>query len=486
MNELNKLYSAMLRSWNGVIKEDGKILFTSGGTEYPIRIDEMDLYLPLSNVLENNCMDKVFFHPACENIISKETEVFKIIRKMTCMKLLEVFRMMPTVLFGIASGDKPKKAWRQETIDMMEPLKAAKSPARKELNALFARMHIELEEDGLDNRFIHFKVSKGGGRSKGTGERVYYKTKPQFPFYNEMVKRLARSEGQSDNQTVELNNFSVSRAVMKLAVHLFQCIIPAVLAPDDYEFESLVPTAARLISYLGCYEMIADQINKTQNQFRVDFDKAGIYNIDLNWVEFLEDLPETYRQVPIMDYNSHNTQDETVQGRNDLGGLMSLSSNQSNNQNYNNGNNNSNNNNGNNNTNNTNNGNNGNSSVMVGDYDLTPPMMQNGDRYIRAEIDHNNGRVIHHAQSQSGQPVLYYCTRRGNYLQRTEISNMGNNMGNMMNNMSGINPMMAAMMGINPMMAAMMGTNTNQQPVTAGQPIVSVYPDNNGVQAGVW
>ena len=34
-------------------------------------------------------------------------------------------------------------------------------------------------------------------------------------------------ESQSDNQTVELNNFSVSRAVLKLAVHLFQCIIPA-------------------------------------------------------------------------------------------------------------------------------------------------------------------------------------------------------------------------------------------------------------------
>ena len=483
MNELNKLYSAMLRSWNGVIKDDGKILFTSGGVEYPIRIDEMDMYLPLSNVLENNCMDKVFFHPACENIISKETEVFKIIRKMTCMKLLEVFRLMPMVLFGIASGEKPKKAWRQETIDMMEPLKAAKSPVRKELSALFARMHIELEEDGLDNRFLHFKVSKGGGRSKGTGERVYYKTKPQFPFYNEMVKRLARSEGQADNQTVELNNYSVSRAAMKLAVHLFQCVLPAVLAPDEYEFESLVPTAARLVSYLGCYEMIADQMNKTQNQFRGDFDKAGIYNIDLNWVEFLEDLPETYRQVPIMDYNSHNTQDEAVQGRNDLGGLMSLSSNQNNNQNYNNGNQNNNNQN---NGNNNNGNNNGNNNVMVGDYDLTAPVMQNGDRYIRAEIDHNNGQVLHHAQSQSGQPVLYYCTRRGNYLQRAEINNMNNGMGNMMNTNNMMNPMMAAMMGINPMMAAMMGTNMNNRPVTANQPIVSVYPDNGGVQAGVW
>ena len=478
MNELNKLYAAMVKSWNCAVKEDGRIMFVINGEEYPIRIDEMDMYLPLSNILDGNVMNKVFFHPACENITSKETEVFKIIRKMTCMKLLSVFRSYPIILFGVASAARPKKAWRQDIIDMMEPLKDAKRSVRDELNQLFARMHIELEEDGLDNRFIHFTVTKGGGRSQSTGERVYYKTRPSFPFYNEIVKRLARSEGISDNQTVELNNHSVSIAALKLARHLFQSIIPAVNNPGDCEFEATTPVAARMISYLGCYGLIADQLNKVQNTFRADFDKAGMYGIDMSWVEYLEDLPETYRQVPIMDYNSHNTQDETVNqamGRNDMAGLLSVSS--SNQQ--------------------------GNmqqsnqqqpgqpQSMMVGDYDLTPPPMQAGDRYVRTEIDQNSGRVLHHAvNSMTGGPVIYHCTRRGNFLQRVEMNAMqmqnqalmNNMMGNQ--NMMGMNPMM--MMNptmMNPMMNMM---NMMPQTVTAGGIAPSVYPDNSNSGTASW
>jgi hypothetical protein len=476
MNELNKLYAAMVKSWSCAVKEDGRIMFVINGEEFPIRIDEMDMYLPLSNILDGNVMNKVFFHPACENITSKETEVFKIIRKMTCMKLLSVFRAYPIVLFGIAAAARPKKAWRQDIIDMMEPLKEAKRSVRDELNQLFARMHIELEEDGTDNRFIHFTVVKGGGRSQATGERVYYKTKPSFPFYNEIVKKLARSEGVSDNQTVELNNHSISIGALKLARHLFQSIIPAVNNPGEFEFESTTPVAARLISYLGCYGNIADQLNKIQNTFRGDFDKAGVYMIDMGWVEYLEELPETYRQVPIMDYNSHNTQDETVNqamGRNDMAGLLSVSStsNQQNQQ--------------------INQQQNPNQpqNMMVGDYDLTPPPMQAGDRYVRTEIDQNSGRVLHHAvNTMSGSPVVYHCTRRGNFLQRVEMNAMQMQNQAMMNNMMGNQNMM----GFNPLMMMQPGMMMNpmmmmNQPVTAGGVAPSVYPDNGGgAQPASW
>lgn len=423
MNELNKLYKAMLMSWGGVVKGDGKIVFSIGGEEFPIRIDEMDMYLPLSEVLDGNCTDKVFFHPACENILSKETEVFKIVRKMTCMKLLEVFRAIPSVLFGVASA-KEKKNWRQDVLDLLEPLKGAKRATRDELNTFLTMMHIEVEENGIDNRFIHFKVTKGGGRNKASGERVYYKTKPSFPFYNEIIKRLSRTEGQSDNQMVEFNNNSVSRGTLKLAAHLFQSVIPAVLAPDDYEFDSVQPVAARLTSYLGCYSEIAEQMNRIQNTFRADFDKAAIYPIDLDWMEYMEELPEIYRQVPVMDYNSHNTSDEAQTQtaiRNGMGGLLSVTTQpqqqqqmqqQGMQQQA------------------------GIQHTVTGDYDMTPPPMQVGDRFVRTEVDHMQGRVLHHAiNTSTGQPVVYHCTRHGNVLQRVEnipnpaMMNMMNNMG---------------------------------------------------------
>lgn len=426
MNELNKLYEAMLLSWGSLIKEEGKIVFAIDGQEYPLKIDNMNLHLPLSEVLDGNVMEKVFFHPACENITSKETEVFKIIRRITAMRLLDVFRRIPVVLFTVASGT-PKKGWNQKTLDLLEPLKGAKQTVRGEVNKLFARMHIELEENGLDNRFIHFKITKGGV-SKVTGQRIYYKTKPSFPFYTEIVRRLSRSEGQADNQTVELNNHTVSRAALKLAAHLFQVILPAVLSPDDYERESTDPVAARLVSYLEAYGEIADQMNKIQNTFRAEFDKAGLYTIDLNWLERLEELPDIHRQVPVMDYNSHNTRDDAhahQQSNSNMGNLLSLTSQPNNQQQqYNNqgqqmqqqGN-------------------------MLGDFDVTAPMMVNGDRWVKYEIDYANNRVLHHAIAVNGNPVIYMCSKKGNLLQRQE-QNMANMMANgMMGGMGGMGMM---------------------------------------------
>lgn len=428
MNSLNKLYEAMILSWGGLIKDDSRIVFSIDGQEYPIKIDNMPMYLPLSEVLDANCIDKVFFHPACENITSKETEVFKIIRKMTVMRLLDLFRQMPVVLFAVSTG-KPKSTWNQRTLDMLEPLKGVKQTVRAEVMKLFARMHVEVDENGLDNRFIHFKITKGGGGvSKVSGERVYYKTKPSFPFYTEIVRRLARSEGQSDNQTVELNNHSVSRAALKIAAHLFQIIVPAVNSPDDYEFESTTPVASRLISYLRAYSEIADDMNKIQNTFRSEYDKASLYPIDLAWTESLEELPEIYRQVPVMDYNSHNSQEETTGGlanRTDFGSFLNVSTNnnQQQNQQHN------------------------NSQTMqqpaniVGDFDVTPPPMNPGDKWLKSEIDYNNNCVNHHAvNTMNNNPVLYICSKKGNIMgrQETPLMNMMSGMNNnMMNNMMG-------------------------------------------------
>lgn len=460
MNELNKLYSAMWKSWNGVIKDDARMKLEVDGTEYPIRIDEQDLYLPLSEVLEQNVIGKVFFHPACENITSKETEIDKVIRKMTGMRLLTAFKEFPLILMDIASR-KTKKTWRQDILDLIDPLASVKKSVRDELNSLFARMHIEIEKDGVDNRFIHFKVTKGGGRSKVTGEKVYYKTKPSFPFYNELVKKLARSEGLADNQAVEVNNHSVSRAALKVAVHLFQGIIPAVMAPDDYEFEATNPVAARLTSYLQCYAEIAEQMNRLQNNFRADFDKAGVYQIDTSWVENLENLPDIWRQVPQLDYNSHNTQDEApaISG----GGLADmLSFNSSTGQV----------------TNQTNNQQNNSQQLLNqqiaanAGFDVTPPQMQAGDDYQNYEVDTVGNSVNHYARNRNtGMTVLYRCSRRGNLMERRELFPQNNTM------MMGMNPQMMMM---NPQMMNMMQMMNGmmQGAPTAGTVVNNVQPGN--------
>lgn len=455
MNELNKLYKSMLMSWGALIKEDGRIVFTVSGAkdEIPIRVDDMDLYLPTSEVLEGSCINKAFFHPACENITSKETEVFKIIRRMTAMRLLDSFRRYPAAL--IAAAGTVKKAWRQDTLDMMEPLKSVKRATLTELNGMFQTMEVEVGENSIDNRFIHIKVTKGGGRSHRTNERVYYKAKPSFPFYDEIVKRVVRSEGSPDNQQIELNGNSYSRAALKLAQHLFQSIIPAVLSPGDFEFEATQAIAARLTAYLGCYSEIAEQMNRVQNSHRAEFDKMGIHPINLDWLEHMEELPDIYRQVPALDYNSHNTYEEGVDApsnNNRMSNMMSVSSGNNNQQN--------------NNQQQQNNNNNNQQQTQMQTvaaqqgFDTTVPQMQPGDKWVRTDIDMANNQVIHHAVNMAGMPVIYLCTRYGNILQRNEGAGMMPNMmmpGMMNNNMMMPNMMQAMQGGM--MMPGMMMPN---------------------------
>lgn len=484
MNELNKLYREMLISWGGVIKDNGEISYRVSGEEYPITIDGMKMHLPLSEVLDGNVIDKVFFHPACENILSKETEVFKLIRKMTGMALLTKFREIPLVLFELAG--KEKKSWKQDVLDMVVPLKGVKKTVRTELNKLFSTMTVvNLEEDGTDNRFIHFRVTKGGGRSSN-GERVYYKTIPQFPFYAEIVKKIARTEGNPDNHQIELNGNSYSRGCLKLALHLFQHVMPAVSSPDDYTYESTNPVAARMTSYLGCYGEIASQLNRTQNLFRSEFDKAGYYVIDLDWMEFLEDLPEIYRQVPALDYNSHDTSEAAVSevvSKNNISNMMNVSTNQpakessqgkdvtSSNETVNQS---------------------SNDVIMTPTGHavvVKPPLLQPGEQYIKYELDYStpSPRVYHHVSALNGNLVLYHTTKDGNVLTRTETPQYPQQQMMFQNQMHGFNNM-GMQNGFhqgfgNPFGMYQPATASNGIPQPQPQPSYNVgYSNNDGGQ----
>lgn len=429
MNELNKLYSAMWKSWNGIVEDSGKMLVKVGEEKLPITIDGQELYLGLSELIDSKAGNRVFFHPACENITSKETEVFKVIRKVTVMKLLFTFMRYPAIVIPIAAR-KPKKAWRQDIVDILQPLKNIKKPAINEINKLFQLMTIENDNEAHDCRFIHIKTTKAGARSK-TGAKVYYTAKPSFPFYNELAKKLARSTGVSDNQEVEVLGTTITMGALQAIVHLFETCIPGVNNPDDYAYESFDPVAARLTAYLGCYSLVAEDLNRIQNIFREDFDNLGPGRIYLDWIEDMEQLPDIWRQIPTMDYNSHNTQQEVDVSVSRVNGLFDITSNNNgsnvNNTNYNNqqqiqqq-------------SQNTVNVNNNIVSTPQGDFDVTPPMMFNGDSYSHYELDLINMRVRHFAYTPGKQLVVYVCSRQGNFLQKEANQGLlpGMNMGGM-------------------------------------------------------
>lgn len=417
MNELNRLYDAIHKSWNGKVDKDFKMSVMLSGTEYPLRIDERDMYMPSAEALNKDSDKKVYFHPLCENILSKETEVFKLIRRLVSIRLLSVFRDMLVPLFDVASKE-PKRSWNQKVRDVVHPLKKVKASVRNEVFNLMSKMSVEIE-DNVDNRFIHIKTTKGGKTSKGHAERVYFKAKPSYPFYEALQRAATRFEGEPNNKQIEVNNIPLSMEALGIAIHLFDVILFDDQTMLTAEYEATLPVAARFTAFMTCYADIAEQINHAQNMFRADFDKQNVSAIDVSWQEMLDEAPDFYRQVPELDYNSHNVYNEQSEASNNavsgFGSLLSIGSNPTvanvQTQTM---------------ANVTGLASTTNVANTVQDirhvngieYNFTVPQMLNGDRYSRTELDQVNQRVLHYVVDSMNQIAIYVCTRMGTFIQR--------------------------------------------------------------------
>lgn len=317
MNELNQLYSKVIKAWNGDIQSDGKIVMLVDGKTFPVILDDQEVHLPLPELLDKDTNGKVFFHPACESIVSKETEIFKIIRRMAAFSMLVNFKKFPPVLFDIANR-KSKKSLRNSILETMELLKSAKTSVRKEVASIFEHMEVEINQETMvDRRFIHFEI-KRGGRSKLTKDKIYYSCKPVFPFYNEIIKRLALTEGQADNKLIGLLGKEFSRSALVIAEEIFRFVIPGVDDPMAYEQEQLTADAARFNVFVNTFAVIISDFNNCQNTFRSDFDKAGVYEIDTSFLDLLEDVDKLHRQVPPMPYNSQTSVDSSESSNQNL------------------------------------------------------------------------------------------------------------------------------------------------------------------------
>lgn len=410
MNETNKLYQAMLKCWGVTVNDNAALNLIIGNNELPVKLEGMQVYLPVSNLLENNITGKAFFHPACESIMSKETEMFKIIRKVSGMTLMMTFQKYFTVLSTV-SKKRNKKNLRIDQIEMLEPFKQVTDTEINEITRLLDKMTPVVDPDSQqDNRFINFQITKGG-KSLVSGERIYYKTKAVFPFYNELSRRLNRSGDLSDSSQLEINGVSITKRSLSLAVHLFKSVFPGIGIPDMYESEHTRPDAARLCSYCYSFGMVAEDMNKVQNNFREEFDKAGIYCIDMGWLNQLDDIGDIFRQIPPMQYNNQNTktEHESVSVNNNLQNVLNTNFNtpatttEPNAAQYQQV--------------NSSVGNRNNIIVQNGvEYDVTAPILLLDETYNGYSIDPYTTNVVHRVTGGMGQQIAYRCTRHGNVL----------------------------------------------------------------------
>lgn len=303
MNKLNKLYEAMLKSWGCSFTEDSAVMLNFGGTEVPVKVDDKQVYLPTSENLNGVTIGKVFFHPACESIMSKETEIFKVIRKLTSAKIYAVFQPICEVLFSVANK-KSGKTLTGKMLETLEPFKGVSKATKQEVIDIIKTISITIEDQGLDTRLINFSLIKGGKTEND--EAIYYTATPSFPFYTELYRTVAQNEHMKPADRLNFNNLNVSMQAMRVVIALFEVALPACVDPSRKKYSATSSDAARLVAYMHSYGLVASDLNSLIGKFRKEFDSIGIYGIDLDYLSELDEIGEIKKLIPTLDYNNYN------------------------------------------------------------------------------------------------------------------------------------------------------------------------------------
>lgn len=303
MNKLNKLYEAMLKSWGCVIDEGGGIMLNFAGVSVPVKVDDKQTFLPTSDNLNGITVGKVFFHPACESIMSKETEIFKVIRKLTCAKIYEVFQPICDVLFTVANS-KSGKTLTNKTLELLAPFKGVNKNVRNEVVEIIKKISITLEDQSIDTRLINFSLIKGGKNEDD--EPVYYTATPSFPFYTELYRTVAQNDHLKNSDHMTFNNMNVSMHSLRIVIALFETAFPACTDPSRKKFSVTSPDSARLLAYMHSYGLVVSDLNSLIGKFRKEFDAIGLYGINIDYLSDLDEIGEIKKLIPPLDYNNYN------------------------------------------------------------------------------------------------------------------------------------------------------------------------------------
>lgn len=306
MNKLNKLYKSILESLGCTIKDDHSIVMCNKGDEYPVKVDGKQVYLPVTAALNEVSIGRAFFHPACESVTSKETEMDKVLRKLITSTLYFSFRPIADVLMRVAQK-KTTKTLPSVLVDQLEPISKVTKEAMGEVIDLIKRIAFTTEFEGVDTRIIALTITRGGKTEND--ERIIYRCTPSFPYYKELTRVINQNSRLVDDPKAQVifGEHKYSYQSLFLVQRIFEIAIPCVTDPSRAEAISITNTAARMCAMLRCFGHIVNEINTIVGKFRKEFDAVGMYGIDVDWIEDLDNLPDLVGLVPPMEYNNYNT-----------------------------------------------------------------------------------------------------------------------------------------------------------------------------------
>ena len=244
--------------------------------DVPVTVSKKTLVLPDDKWLGETDITKIqFFHPMVENVIRKESLVFKFLRRLVVISISQTLtETLQDLLHVIVSKEGHK------TLDPITqlPVTRCAPEADKELVDKFGKLIDKIDPLG-DNSILSAVVLRGKSLKGKDYVRV---AKIDFP--------LLKALDDAESQTVYGVKFRKKdiKAIRALLVY----VLPELdNDPEYYSTGSRSGVAPSLHALLGSFAKLVDAINKTRRTF-------GWKEIKLDWLDELNDFSSFKGLVP--------------------------------------------------------------------------------------------------------------------------------------------------------------------------------------------
>lgn len=273
-SSLVSFYTEVLSSLHIEDVGEGKLSLIFPGDEgdessQPCLSNDKRLTLPVNHLIRSGMWDGLLaFHPLSENLIRGESEVIKLLRRVSRFQLASVASQLMAELMDLAATPERHKELSPKTAPYLTTVPNANEKCVKALTKILERHFDQL---------INVYLKRSGTLYDVEHRRV---AAVSFPIWDELIS------GGSKVYDVDCGSIKNKKTIASL----FEYVFPH---PDDLDAWSAASNdnvAPYFHSLMMCYAKNAKHLNSLVYKFRKHLQYPNSLRVNLDWIDDMDNL----------------------------------------------------------------------------------------------------------------------------------------------------------------------------------------------------
>lgn len=289
------------------------VILPIGEDIHPAVVAGKQLVLPAPEYLRSPDTEKqVFFHPLCEQITRRESEVFLFLKRSIMVKLITSMTQLGAQLLNLQTD---VSAQRRMSIDQLEILKLIPESDKKSIENWNKLMMLSLKEDRdrMDRWALNVFIRRNGQHDGKSYRRVAV---VNFPLFERLASGeiFTHTSGGEEKNLYRTKDYTMFRQVAKA---IFPEIDDVTNGRYNVGYDDTV--GPYTIAFMRAVLKLANRINEVIDLLSGPFEEvtpgiSSLMKISTAWEHLVspegqEELSDLARTVPLLQHNAGATLD---------------------------------------------------------------------------------------------------------------------------------------------------------------------------------